>query len=163
MIHLSEYESPLGTISIAGEDNSIIGLWFVGQKYFQRGLKGAVEVGECAGTRAATAWLDAYFAGEKPEAPMGLTPRGTEFQLRVWDALLRVPYGTTTTYGELARAVGCASARAVGSAVGRNPLLLMVPCHRVVGTNGSLTGYAAGVERKRALLELEGGVRVDGV
>ena len=104
---------------------------------------------------AARCWLDAYFAGERPGvADVPLAPRGTAFQRRVWDALLAIPYGETRTYGELAVALG-SSARAVGSAVGKNPISVIVPCHRVLGAGGSLTGYAGGLERKRALLALE--------
>ncbi|MDR1852775.1 MAG: methylated-DNA--[protein]-cysteine S-methyltransferase [Propionibacteriaceae bacterium] len=99
------------------------------------------------------AWLDAYFAGLNPPIDFPLAPAGTPFQLKTWGRLREVPYGTTTTYGQLA---GGTSARAVGSAVGRNPISILIPCHRVVGAGGSLIGYAAGIERKQALLELEG-------
>ena len=104
---------------------------------------------------AARRWLDAYFAGERPDvAGLPLAPRGTAFQRRVWSALLAIPYGETRTYGELAAALG-SSPRAVGSAVGKNPISVIVPCHRVLGADGSLTGYAGGLDRKRAILELE--------
>lgn len=100
-------------------------------------------------------WLDIYFSGREPDFMPPLLLRGTSFQQRVWEALLTIPYGQTVTYGELAHQLGCRSAQAVGGAVGRNPISIIVPCHRIVGTNGSLTGYAGGLDRKRALLQLE--------
>ena len=100
-------------------------------------------------------WLDAYFAGTIPQAMPPLMFRGTAFQQHVWAELLTVPYGQTVTYGDIARLIGCRSAQAVGGAVGRNPISIIVPCHRVVGSDGSLTGYAGGLDRKRALLQLE--------
>lgn len=106
--------------------------------------------------REAEAQLSAYFAGELTGFELPLSPRGTDFQRRVWDAVARVPYGSTTTYSAVAAAVGCPSAcRATGAANGRNPLAIVIPCHRVVGASGALTGYGGGLERKRALLDLE--------
>ena len=156
-----DYESPLGKMLLAADDDGLTGAWFYGQRYFARGLEGA-EKNERRGVPfdspvllAARRWLDAYFAGERPDAAdVPLAPRGTAFQLRVWDALLSIPYGETRTYGELAAELG-SSSRAVGSAVGRNPISVIIPCHRVLGADGSLTGYAGGLDRKRALLELE--------
>ena len=160
-MHTCDHESPLGKMLLAADDAGLTGAWFYGQRYFARGLEGA-EKNERRGVPfdspvllAARRWLDAYFAGERPDAAdVPLAPRGTAFQLRVWDALLAIPYGETRTYGELAAELG-SSPRAVGAAVGRNPISVIVPCHRVLGAGGSLTGYAGGLDRKQALLELE--------
>ena len=156
-----DYESPLGRMLLAADDGGLTGAWFYGQRYFACGLAGAekdTETGESADSPvllAARCWLDAYFAGERPGvADVPLAPRGTAFQRRVWDALLAIPYGETRTYGELAAELG-SSPRAVGAAVGRNPVSVIVPCHRVLGADGSLTGYAGGLELKRELLALE--------
>ena len=160
-MHTCDHESPLGKMLLAADDGGLMGAWFYGQRYFARGLEGA-EKNERRGVPfdspvllAARRWLDAYFAGERPDAgDVPLAPRGTAFQRRVWDALLAIPYGETRTYGELAAELG-SSPRAVGAAVGRNPISVIVPCHRVLGADGSLTGYAGGLGRMRALLGLE--------
>ena len=159
--HACDCESPFGRMLLASDDGGLMGAWFYGQRYFARGLEGAekgTETGEPADSPvllAARHWLDAYFARERPDvANLPLAPRGTAFQRRVWNALLAIPYGETRTYGELAAELG-SSPRAVGSAVGKNPISVIVPCHRVVGADGSLTGYAGGLDRKRALLALE--------
>ena len=156
-----DYESPLGKMLLAADDASLTGAWFYGQRYYARGLEGAEKnAGRGAPfdspvLLAARRWLDAYFAGGRPDvADVPLTPRGTAFQRRVWDALLAIPYGETRTYGELATELG-SSPRAVGSAVGKNPISVIIPCHRALGADGSLTGYAGGLDRKRVLLELE--------
>ena len=156
-----DYESPLGKMLLAADDAGLMGAWFYGQRYFARGLEGAEKnagTGELADSPvllAARCWLDAYFAGERPGvADVPLAPRGTAFQRRVWGALLAIPYGETRTYGELAAELG-SSPRAVGAAVGKNPISVIVPCHRVLGAGGSLTGYAGGLARKQALLEIE--------
>ena len=152
---ISRYDSPLGEIVLAADGDALIGLWFSGQAHFGAGLRGA-EDGDCAVLREAKAWLDDYFAGKAPETLPKLRPRGTVFQQRVWAELLRIPRGETETYGALAERLG-SHARAVGGAVGRNPISIMIPCHRVVGKDGSLTGYAGGTERKAALLKIESG------
>ena len=152
---ISRYDSPLGEIVLAADGDALIGLWFSGQAHFGAGLRGA-EDGDCAALREAKAWLDDYFAGKAPETLPKLRPRGTAFQQRVWAELLRIPHGETVTYGALAERLG-SHARAVGGAVGRNPISIMIPCHRVVGKDGSLTGYAGGTERKAALLKIESG------
>ena len=152
-----DYESPLGKMLLAADGDGLTGAWFYGQRYFARGLEDAEKnsATEAPALAAARRWLDAYFAGERPDvAGLPLAPRGTAFQRRVWDALLAIPYGETRTYGELAAELG-SSPRAVGSAVGRNPISVIVPCHRVLGADGSLTGYAGGLDHKRAILELE--------
>ncbi|MCL2544593.1 MAG: methylated-DNA--[protein]-cysteine S-methyltransferase [Clostridia bacterium] len=151
--------TPLGDMLAAAEEGALRGLWFLGQRYFppqaEAWLNAACDACDAAALDGAQAWLAAYFAGRDPVAPPKLAPRGTAFQQRVWAALQRIPRGHTVTYAELAGR--CASApRAVGGAVGRNPISLIVPCHRVVGANSSLTGYAGGLERKAALLALEG-------
>ena len=156
-MYACDYEAPLGKMLLAADDAGLTGAWFYGQRYFARGLEYAeTSVGaEVPALAAARRWLDAYFAGERPDAAdVPLAPRGTAFQRRVWNALLAIPYGETRTYGELAVELG-SSPRAVGAAVGRNPVSVIIPCHRVLGADGSLTGYAGGVDRKRALLELE--------
>lgn len=153
-----DYESPLGRMLLAADDGGLAGAWFYRQRYFARGLVDAEKNmgSEASALTAARHWLDAYFAGERPDvADVPLAQRGTAFQRRVWNALLAIPYGETRTYGELATELG-SSPRAVGTAVGRNPISVIVPCHRVLGAGGSLTGYAGGLARKRALLELEG-------
>ena len=152
---ISRYASPLGEIVLAADGDALIGLWFSGQAHFGAGLRGA-EDGDCAVLREAKAWLDDYFAGKAPETLPKLRPRGTVFQQRVWAELLRIPRGEAETYGALAERLG-SHARAVGGAVGRNPISIMIPCHRVVGKDGSLTGYAGGTERKAALLKIESG------
>ena len=151
--------SPLGEILLAAEDGALCGLWFVGQKYEGAGLTAGSTPGPVSADPAlekAQAWLESYFDGANPEIGFPLAPRGTAFQRRVWAALTDIPHGQTRSYGALAERLGCRSARAVGTAVGRNPISVLIPCHRVLGANGSLTGYAGGLERKRALLRLEG-------
>ena len=160
-MHTCDQESPLGKMLLAADDGGLMGAWFYGQRYFARGLEGA-EKNAGAGAPAdspvllaARRWLDAYFAGERPGvADLPLAPRGTAFQRCVWGSLLAIPYGETRSYGELAAELG-SSPRAIGAAVGRNPISVIIPCHRVVGADGSLTGYAGGLDRKRALLALE--------
>lgn len=150
---VSYYDSPLGRICMAGEDGALCGLWFEGQKYYRRGCEDAPEG---RSVPEAIEWLDAYFAKKPlPELPK-LMLRGTLFQKRVWDELLNIPYGGTVSYGEIAGKLECKSARAVGSAVGKNPVSIMIPCHRVLGADGSLTGYAGGIWRKTELLKQEG-------
>ena len=162
MTALGHAESPLGTILLSGAGEALTGLWFQGQKYEGAGLPENAPTDESLPVfETARAWLRAYFAGEAlPELPP-LRPAGTAFQQAVWRQLLAIPYGERRTYGELAGELETilgrkTSARAVGSAVGRNPISLLIPCHRVVGSGGSLTGYAGGLERKAFLLALEG-------
>ena len=162
MVFIQQYSSPLGGMLLAADDAGLTGAWFEGQKYFAAGLPEERLEQETPVLAEAARWLDAYFAGEVPDCPPPLHPAGSAFRQAVWKALLRIPYGQTTTYGAIARQlaeqrVGTrVSARAVGGAVGHNPISVIVPCHRVVGANGSLTGYAGGIERKVRLLELEG-------
>ncbi len=147
--------TPLGRMLLARTPRGLAGAWFEGQKHHPQALT-AVRRPDDELLRRAADQLHAYFAGERDGFELPLDLHGTEFQRAVWAALLAIPGGRTRSYGEIARALGAASAvRAVGGAVGRNPLSVIVPCHRVVGGDGALTGYAGGVERKRALLELE--------
>lgn len=146
--------SPLGEILLAAEDDALTGVWFIDGKY----TPAIKEVGNRANPVLALGkrWLDVYFSGQEPDFLPPLRLKGTPFQEKVWTLLLEIPYGKTVTYGALARRLGKKmSAQAIGGAVGKNPISIMVPCHRVVGANGSLTGYAGGIDRKRFLLELE--------
>jgi len=164
MDYIAHYNSPLGGITMASEGTALTGLWFDGQKYFADGLDPEYEELEMLPVfDAARRWLDLYFSGRDP----GFTPRllmrtGSDFRRRVWELLLTIPFGHTLTYGEIARcmATRCGlpsmSAQAVGGAVGHNPVSLIIPCHRVVGADGSLTGYAGGIGRKEWLLRMEG-------
>ena len=159
MDYTFHYMSPLGGITLSSDGEALTGLWFDGQKYFASGLD-AEHCEKALPIFDETAeWLDLYFAGIVPDFTPKLSPRGTSFRRRVWDVLLTIPYGQTMTYGQIAKALGCGSAQAVGGAVGRNPISLIIPCHRVVGAGGSLTGYAGGVEKKRSLLEMEQAVK----
>lgn len=162
MQYTGKYESPLGTILLAADDEGITGLWFESQKYFAAKLDAENEERETAAITAACAWLDEYFAGMQPETEVPLHIEGTPFQKEVWEILLSIPYGETMTYGEIAQRIAKArglermSSQAVGGAVGHNGISIIVPCHRVVGSNGSLTGYAGGISKKVQLLKLEG-------
>lgn len=155
------YDSPLGRILLTADDEGLTGLWFVdGGQRGGRGPSDGSGAGESPYFDAARRWLDAYFSGRDPGFTPPLHLMGTAFCNRVAGLLLEIPYGQTTTYGALARCLaqergGGASAQAVGGAVARNPILLIMPCHRVIGADGSLTGYSGGLWRKRALLENE--------
>lgn len=147
--------TPLGKLLLARTARGLAGVWFEGQKHHPEPLT-ALRRPDDALLRRAADQLHAYFAGEREDFDLPLDLHGTPFQCAVWQALLAIPAGRTRSYGQIARELGSASAvRAVGGAVGRNPVSVIVPCHRVVGTDGSLTGYAGGVDRKRALLALE--------
>ena len=150
------FDSPVGMLTVAAEGGAITALVLDGQKYAERHLAGIGAERETPPLLAARQWLDAYFAGENPDVTaLTLAPKGTAFQQAVWQALLRIPYGGTTTYGALAAVLG-SSPRAVGGAVGRNPISILIPCHRVLAADGGLAGYAGGLEAKRTLLRLEG-------
>ena len=163
MQYTSRYRSPLGEMLLAADEAGVTGLWFAGQKYFALHLDKEQEEKEIPLFGAAKRWLDVYFAGIEPDFTVPLHFTGTAFQNEVWQILCTIPYGQTTTYGEIAkqlaarRGVPHMSAQAVGGAVGHNPISILVPCHRVVGAGGSLTGYAGGLQRKRRLLALEQG------
>ncbi len=152
--------SPLGDILLASDGTALTGLWFEGQRHFAEHLDAAHTEETLPVFDEAERWLELYFGGQEPGPTPPLRPRGTPFQTEVWEILRTIPRGSTTTYALVAGAVEArrgrrTSPRAVGGAVGRNPISLMIPCHRVVGTGGKLTGYAGGVERKRRLLLLE--------
>lgn len=148
------YASPIGRILIASDGIGLAGLWLEGSKYFPAELS-APDYKMTPALRGAVRWLDEYFSGREPDFTPPLHLSGSAFRMRVWSELMKIPYGQTVTYGDIARAVGCKSAQAVGGAVGHNPVSLIVPCHRVLGADGALTGYAAGTERKQYLLRLE--------
>ena len=163
MTFIQYYDSPLGGILLAADEIGLTGLWFDGQKYFARDLPAERIDRDTPILSEARHWLDIYFTGKEPDFLPTLHPMGSAFRQSVWEILLRIPYGQTTTYGEIARqlaekkGLSQMSAQAVGGAVGHNPVSILIPCHRVVGRDGSLTGYAGGLWRKEALLALERG------
>ena len=159
----TNYASPVGMLTLASDGEALAGLWLQGQKYFSDTVVGeAVEIDDLPVFEAAKRWLDRYFAGDKlASAELPLAPIGSEFRRQVWKILCEIPYGETMTYGEIAKRMTSKrtgakmSSRAVGGAVGHNPISIIIPCHRVVGSNGSLTGYAGGIFRKVWLLKNE--------
>ena len=174
------HDSPIGNITLASNGTALTGLWFEGQKHFVDTLASDPKQNpDLPIFKQTRKWLDLYFAGESPDFIPPLAPKGTPFQQKVWELLLAIPYGNTVTYGEIAQRVvetqliaslqdaslkGAflpkqrMSAQAIGGAVGRNPIAIIIPCHRVIGANGTLTGYAGGLERKKHLLKLEQGL-----
>ena len=165
MQYTTTYQSPLGEILLAADEIGLTGLWFDGEKYYAWNLDENHEEKEVPVFQEAKRWLDIYFSGREPDFMPPMHMLGTAFQKEVWEILRTIPYGETTTYGGIAakiakkRGLTRMSAQAVGNAVGRNELSILIPCHRVVGTNGSLTGYAGGIDKKAALLKLEGAYR----
>lgn len=161
MSYIQYYSSPLGNLVMASDGEALTGLWFEGQKYFGSTLSGTLEENDLPVFRQTANWLELYFSGKQPDFIPELALEGSPFRILVWEILLSIPYGQTATYGEIASAAAerlsrsHMSAQAVGGAVGHNPVSLIVPCHRVLGADGSLTGYAGGTERKKALLALE--------
>ena len=161
MVYTYKYKSPLGEILLAADEVGLTGLWFEGQKHFANTLPNECISQETEILIEAKKWLDIYFSGKEPKFTPPLHPTGSEFRQAVWQILLQIPYGQTITYGEIARKmaevknIAHMSAQAVGGAVGHNEISIIIPCHRVVGANGSLTGYAGGIDKKIALLELE--------
>ena len=159
--YTSIYPSRLGDILLAADEIGLTGLWFFGQSYFADTLPTELIAQETPILTQAREWLDEYFSGKEPDFTPTLHPIGSPFRQAVWKLLLQIPYGQTTTYGEIARQLEKLqnrphmSAQAVGGAVGHNGISIIIPCHRVVGTKGSLTGYAGGLDKKMALLELE--------
>lgn len=156
------YDSPLGRMMLASDGDALTGIWFEGQKYAAAALSQNYEQKQLPVFEQAKQWLATYFGGKEPDFVPPLSMKGTPFRKEVWEALLAIPFGRTVTYGEIARNIakrrGLASmsAQAVGNAVAHNPISLIVPCHRVIGADGSLTGYAGGLERKEWLLRMEG-------
>lgn len=163
MYYGEKYASPVGELTLVAKDGGLAGLWMEGQKYFLGSMKEPITFDVASpALRQAALWLDRYFAGEKPDPlELPLAPEGSRFRQEVWEILCGIPYGALMTYGEIAgilakrRGKAHMSAQAVGGAVGHNPISIIIPCHRVVGTNGSLTGYAGGLDKKIRLLELE--------
>lgn len=160
-MYITRLSSPVGVLLLAADGIALTGLWMEGQKYFAATLsKDAVEQPDLPVFRQTAQWLSAYFDGAPLPAMPPLAPQGSTFRQAVWNQLRKIPYGQVTTYGVLTRTLReqsiSAAPQAVGGAVGHNPISILIPCHRVVGADGSLTGYAGGVDKKRFLLELEG-------
>ena len=153
------YVSPIGELSLVADDHYLLGIWFQGQKHFERGLSvcNLVEVKSHPILNQIASYLDAYFKGQNQDlSRLPLAPVGSDFEKRVWNYLRGIPFGQTVTYGQIAKDLQVASAQAIGGAVGRNPWSILVPCHRVLGAGGRLTGYAWGLEKKAWLLRHEG-------
>ena len=159
----SRLHSPLGEVRLRSDGESLIGLWFVGQVNDAKEISDLEIKNDLPIFGQVESWLESYFSGKQTSITIPLQPKGTSFQQRVWQILQEIPYGETMTYGEIAqriakeKGVATYSAQAVGQAVGKNPISILIPCHRVLGKNGTLTGYAGGVHRKEQLLKLERG------
>lgn len=162
MQYTAKYHSPLGEMLLAADAVGLTGVWFVGGKFFAAGLESEHEQRDLPVFETAKNWLDLYFSGKEPDFMPPIHLIGSPFRLDVWKLLRQIPYGQTVTYGELAKAIAKKrglsrmSAQAIGGAVGHNEISIIVPCHRVVGADGSLTGYAGGLDKKERLLALEG-------
>ena len=162
MEYIWHYKTPIGDITLAANTLAITGLWFDGQKYYADTLEAEHEEKLIPVIEEAIRWLDIYFAGTAPDFTPPLCMKTTLFRKRVWEIMLTIPYGKTMTYAQIAqiiaqeRGLSRMSAQAVGGAVSHNSISLIIPCHRVIGTDGSLTGYAGGIDKKRKLLEMEG-------
>lgn len=167
MEYTHHYDSPLGGITLASDGEALTGLWFDGQKYFADSLDLEHEEKVLPIFKEAAKWLDIYFSGRVPDFTPALSMKTTPFRKAVWEILLTIPYGETMTYGEIAdriarqKGIPKMSAQAIGGAVGHNAISLIIPCHRVVGANGSLTGYAGGIDKKVKLLQLESVVVIE--
>ena len=164
MVYTAYYDSPIGRLFLAEKNKALAGVWMEGQKYYLGSLRDEMaENPESPLLQQTMKWFDRYFNGEKPAiGELTLAPEGSAFRKEVWKILCQIPYGETTTYGEISRKIAKSkglegmSAQAVGGAVGHNPISIIIPCHRVVGTNGNLTGYAGGIDKKIKLLTHEG-------
>jgi methylated-DNA-[protein]-cysteine S-methyltransferase len=161
VVYTSTLDTPLGVMRVSAENEALTGLWFIGQKYYPINANDWVYEPGYFIFKSLKIWLSDYFSGLVSNSGFRLEPHGTAFQKVVWNLLLKIPYGYTTTYGEIAkkivdaRGIPSMSAQAVGGAVGHNPISILIPCHRVVGADQSLTGYAGGLDKKEALLKLE--------
>ncbi len=166
MIYTTYYNSPIGKLLLASKENKLIGLWIEGQKYYLSGIEEEFTKNDDEKILIETKkWLNRYFNGEKPcPNELDLAPIGSKFRKNVWDILCKIPYGKVITYNDIAkeiakkRKINKMSAQAVGGAVGHNPISIIIPCHRVIGTNGSLTGYAGGLDKKEYLLKFENAI-----
>jgi methylated-DNA-[protein]-cysteine S-methyltransferase len=162
MEYVHEIKSPVGMLTIASDGSNVSGLWIEGQKYFEKTLEKNVLKQNLPVFKDVQRWLDIYFSGKEPDFMPPLMPQGTPFQKAIWNLLGKIAYGRTANYGEIARQYETknkgrhTSARAVGGAVGHNPISILIPCHRVIGKNGALTGYAGGINIKHKLLQIEG-------
>ena len=164
MYYKTTMESPIGKLTLGSDGKNIVGLWMEGQRFFAGTVPEEMKVHDTLDVFARTKdWIDRYFAGENPPiSALSLAPMGSEFRQKVWKLLIEIPYGEVITYGELAEKIteqqggNRMSAQAVGGAVGHNPISIIIPCHRVVGADGSLTGYGGGMDKKKFLLRLEG-------
>lgn len=161
MLYKSFYESPLGTILLVADNNNLVGLWFLNQKYYMKNInESLVENDELEIFKKVKRYLDGYFNGKTSAASINLKPKGTNFQKVVWQQLIKIPYGKTWTYTDVLNNVNKklgrkTSVRAVANAIAHNPISILIPCHRVIGKDGGLKGYAGGIERKINLLKLE--------
>lgn len=156
MDYITYYSSPIGRITVASDGDAIVGLWFDQQKHYASVLdSNKYQQDNLHLFKTVFNWLDIYFSGNKPNFSPKINMRGSCFQRRVWNILLSIPYGEMITYGTIAKQLNCRSSQVIGGAVGRNPISIIIPCHRVVGTNGKLTGYAGGINKKHWLLNLE--------
>ena len=161
MLYTMYYPSPLGRMLLAADGEGLVGAWFEGQKYYGSALEDDIWQEKNDILRRAEQWLDLYFSGTEPDFTPAIHLTGSDFRKQVWKLLLEIPYGQTRTYGDIAEQIAAEngrksmSAQAVGGAVGHNPVSIIIPCHRVVGAKGSLTGYAGGLDRKAKLLEWE--------
>lgn len=162
MDYTYSYVSPLGTLTVASDGTSVTGLWIRGQKYYASKLGLDAIEQDLPIFESVCKWLDCYFSGKKPEFILPLSPKGSQYQQSVWNILCEIPYGEVISYKDIANKIALQtgrksmSAQAVGGAVGHNPISIIIPCHRVIGSDGSLTGYAGGIEAKKQLLQLEG-------
>ena len=163
MPHTCLVNTPIGTMRAAAEAEALTGLWFVGQKYYPAWMDSRCDAPEYPVFEPLRNWLTDYFAGKCPKQTIPLSPQGTDFQQSVWELLMKIPQGQVVTYGEIAKQLNCKSAQAVGGAVGHNPISILIPCHRVIGANGGITGYAGGVDKKQSLLKIEKAVYGQGV
>lgn len=161
MQYTNKYRSPLGEITLASDGDYLTGLWFDGQKYFAATLSADCQERELAIFEQTKEWLDNYFKGKAPCFTPPILPAGTPFRLAVWNLLREIPYGEVVTYKDLAKEIArqkglpSMSTQAIGGAVGHNPISIIVPCHRVIGSDGNLTGYAGGIDKKVSLLQIE--------